>query len=216
MFGSSRFVHKVPSIALVLGSVLVFSMILAPATLPHGQVFGLDARANAMDYWSRWEDMDPFHMLSFTFGDFNCHQKVERTLIINGNQMPVCARDISIFIGLMYGAALLTRARVSDSPIDTLMDVLPERIARRTKGTMRPLLLLFLLGLMFVPTALDGGIQMLSSFPGSPIGYESTNITRIITGFPTGVALGIVGTVMVMTLISRRDEGDPPLIKLRR
>jgi uncharacterized membrane protein len=215
MLGTSRFVHKVPAMVLVTGTALVLSMILAPATLPNGSVVGLNARANAMDHWDRWGSMDPFHMAAYTFGDFNCHQRMERTLIINGNEMPVCARDISIFVGLMFGAAILARSRVTDSPIGTFMDLLPDGVRRKVKGKWRAVIVLFILGLLFVPTALDGGVQMLSAFPGSPLSYESTNAMRILTGFPMGIALGAVGTVMLMTLFSRRDDGETPLIRLR-
>lgn len=218
MMGTSKFVHRIPVIMVVLGSILVLVMVLAPATLPSGEVMGLDARANAMDYWPKWKEMDPFHMIAYTFGDFNCHQKEERSLIINGNQMPVCSRDIAIFVGLVLGSAILLRAKVDDSPVEILLDILPHRMNRGLKGAFRWLFAGLVLGSLFIPTALDGGIQMLSSMPFWPFGfsYESTNIMRIVTGLPMGIALGMISTMLMMTILSRRDDGERPLVTLRK
>ncbi|MDG6225078.1 MAG: DUF2085 domain-containing protein [Candidatus Thermoplasmatota archaeon] len=214
--GTSKFIHRVPIIMTGIGMVLVLVMVLAPATLPPGEVIGLDARANAMDYWPKWRDMGPFHLAAYTFGDFNCHQKEERTLIINGNQMPVCSRDIAIFVGIILGSALLLRAKADDSPFEIFLDIMPRRLNRSFKGPFRWLFPAFVLGLLFVPTALDGGIQMMSSMPFWPFGfdYESNNLMRILTGLPMGASLGIVSTMLIMTIFSRRDDGETPLMTL--
>jgi len=215
MFGSSRFSHRVPIIVAAIGMVLSLSMIVAPATLPAGEVIDLHGRANAPDYFGRWKGMDPFHWVAYAFGDINCHQYEERSLVINGNQMPVCARDVSIFIGLAYGGAIMLRTSASDSPTEIILDILPERLTGRIKGKGRFLLALFGIGLLFVPTALDGGIQMFTQTDIWPFGfeYESTNPTRILTGFPMGLALGIILTAFLMTLGSRRDDGTRSLLR---
>jgi len=216
MLGGSKFVHKVPMIVGAIGTVLVVSLFLAPATLPPGTVYGFDARANAMDHWDTWKDMDPFHAVVYTFGDINCHQKLDRTIVINGNQMPVCARDTSIFIGLIYGAAFLTRAIAYDSPSDVLFSVLPKGASDRLKGRSRTVTFLLFIGLLFVPTALDGGIQAISGTSLWPFGvsYESTNPMRVLTGFPMGFSLGLIVTCMLMTLVSRREDGEPALVTI--
>jgi uncharacterized membrane protein len=217
MLGSSRFVHRIPVIVMGCGLFLSLSMILAPATLPKGEVIGLHGRANAPDYFSRWKGMDPFHFVAYAFGDINCHQYEERSLIVHGNQMPVCARDVSIFIGLTYGALIMVRVRSNDSPSDVIMDLLPRSFTRRTKGKLKVLAVILMIGLLFVPTALDGGIQMMSQTSIWPFGftYESTNPTRILTGFPMGLALGIIITALLMTIGSRRDDGSGSLISWR-
>jgi len=217
MHGPSKYIHRAPLIIFAVDLILVVSFFVAPATLEPGTVIGLNGRANAMDYQDLWKDMDPFHFLIYTFGDFNCHQIQERTIIIHGNQMPVCARDVGIFIGVLFGAAVLARAVVDDSPAATFLSVMPRKFAnyplvRKRRGIVVTVLLL----LLIVPTALDGGVQMLSTMGLHPFGlsYESTNPTRLLTGFPMGMAAGMLMTMLIMTLVSRRDDGEPPLLPI--
>lgn len=213
---ASRYIHKVPIIVLALDLILVLSLFIAPATLEPHTVEGLDGRANMMDYTEEWRTMDPFHAAVYIFGDFNCHQKESRSIMVNENQMPLCARDVAIFIGILYGAMLLVRARADDSPQNVLLGFLPRKLRKKLNGAKGVIFVLFILGLLFVPTGLDGGIQMFSSAGFWPFGfeYESTNPMRIITGFPLGVSLGLVVTALVMTLFSRRDDGSEPLLPL--
>ncbi len=211
----SRILHKVPMILFGLVSLLVVLLFLAPATLDEGEVMGLDGGANMVDYWDRWSEMGPFHMVMYTFGDFNCHQKEERTIIVNGNQMPVCSRDVGIFLGMSFGSLMLVRARVDDSPMETGLSILPERLTKGRSKRIRAVIGVMGLGLLFLPTALDGGTQMISYMgllPGS-LSYESTNPTRLLTGFPTGMAIGLIYSSLLMALFSRRDDGSEPLIK---
>ena len=132
----SRYVHKAPMAVLLLDLILVLSLFIAPITLPRGEVIGLEGGANFMDYWDKWREMDPFHMVVYSFGDLNCHQMEDRSIIINGNQMPLCARDTAIFIGLLYGSLLMVRARAFDSPIETGVSVLPKRMSPAATSPM--------------------------------------------------------------------------------
>lgn len=68
--------------------------------------------------------------------------------------------------------------------------------------------------ILLTPTAIDGGIQALSTMGMMPFGisYESTNPTRILTGFPMGVGVGLILTTMMMALLSRREDGGENLI----
>ncbi|TFG67847.1 MAG: DUF2085 domain-containing protein, partial [Methanomassiliicoccus sp.] len=67
-----------------------------------------------------------------------CHQLADRSYFINGNQMPFCARDLGLFIGLAIGSGIVTFYRYKIHPI------------------------LVLIGL--VPLALDGGVQLLTDY----------------------------------------------------
>jgi uncharacterized membrane protein len=214
MLGESRYFHRIPLIILLLDLVLVTSLIAAPLTLESGTVKGLYGGANRIDYWDRWNDMDPFHMSVYLFGDFNCHQRESRTLIMNDNQMPVCARDTAIFLGILVGSALMFRAVADDSPLETFKSLFPRRIRKRMAGKYGVVAIVLVIGLLMLPTALDGGIQMISKFSFWPLGseYESTNPTRIVTGLPTGIAAALILNILLMSLFSRRDDGSEPLI----
>ena len=116
------------TVAAIAGGYLLLCFI-APAMMPEGSVPELSGRANAMDYategsWGNndhgedspvghdqsahggtfaWTELNPVWAFVYGFGDLNCHQKHERSWDINGNQMPVCTRDIGIFLGLFAG-----------------------------------------------------------------------------------------------------------------
>ncbi|MBN1390421.1 MAG: DUF2085 domain-containing protein [Candidatus Thermoplasmatota archaeon] len=217
MAGRSRYVHRTALLIFAGDLLLVLSLFIAPATLEPGTVINLEGRANAMDYQDIWNDLDPFHYLVYTFGDFNCHQIEQRSIIINGNQMPVCARDTGIFMGILFGSIILARAIADDSPATTMLSVFPKRF-RENKfvGRRRGIVSAVILVLLILPTGLDGGIQMLSTIGILPFGltYESTNPTRLLTGFSTGVAWGLLMTMLIMTLVSRRENGEPPLLPI--
>ncbi len=207
-------VHRVPLFIAFLDLMLVVSLFLAPLSQPTGTVTDLDANANWIDHSDRWSKMDAFPRLVYTFGDLNCHQIMDRTLIIKGNQMPVCTRDVSIFIGVIFGAILLTRAQAHDHPTMVFTSILPRKIRKGFLGRHPGILFASVIVLLLTPTALDGGIQALSTMSLLPFGlsYESTNPTRILTGFPMGMGVGLLVTSMVMSLFSRRDDGSDNLI----
>ena len=125
----TREVGVCKTVAAIAGGYLLLCFI-APAMMPEGSVPELSGRANAMDYategsWGNhdhgedssvghdqsahggtfaWTELNPLWAFVYGFGDLNCHQKHERSWEINGNQMPVCTRDIGIFLGLFAGA----------------------------------------------------------------------------------------------------------------
>ncbi|MDW5563650.1 MAG: DUF2085 domain-containing protein [Methanomassiliicoccus sp.] len=89
--------------ALMLFAVWLVLVFLAPFTLPAGSVTDLSGRANAIDNYDQVEKMNPLAAGVYLFGDINCHQLAERSFYLHGNQMPFCARDVGIFIGLVVG-----------------------------------------------------------------------------------------------------------------
>ena len=214
MIGTSKYFHRVPITIGLLDLILVSSLIIAPLTLEPGTVKGLYGGANRIDYWDQWKEMGPFHAAVYLFGDLNCHQIESRTLIINDNQMPVCARDTAIFMGILIGSALMFRAEADDSPLNVFRSLFSRRIRKRIEGKMGVVALIAVIILLMAPTALDGGIQMFSKLSMWPFSfeYESTNLTRILTGLPTGIAAGMIINMLLMSLFSRRDDGSEPLI----
>jgi uncharacterized membrane protein len=202
-------------IGLSLGYLL--ASFLVPALLPTGSVPELSGRANALDYvwkdaswgdWGNeprsenasmghdqsqhggkfaWSELDVFSAFVYGFGDLNCHQKYERSWVINGNQMPVCTRDIGILIGIFIGGLIFRKHGLNRWTIrDSIISVLPDEKVEPFYFNDRRFLLAFGgIALLLLPTALDGGIQAIS-------GYESTNLKRLITGFPMGVGIGLL------------------------
>ncbi len=190
---------------------------LVPALLPPNTVPELSGRANALDYvwkdsswgdWGNephredgemghdqsehggkfaWSELDLFSAFIYGFGDLNCHQKYERSWFINDNQMPVCTRDIGIFAGIALGAYLFRRRGLNRWTVrDTIISVLPDERVEGVYWNDRRFLLAFGgIALLLLPTAIDGGLQAITS-------YESTNIKRLVTGFPMGIGLGIL------------------------
>lgn len=192
------------------------SFFLAPLLLPSDSVPDLGARANAFDYATEdgsfskgntpsslthvhedgtlhlhepfaWSELDPYTGFIYMFGDLNCHNKHERSLEINGNQMPVCTRDIGIFFGLAIGGLVFSRYGYNRWTIkDTCLSLLPdswlEKIYRenhRTKAWIG------MGALLCVPLLIDGFTQLLT-------GYESNNVTRPLTGAPFGLGIAIL------------------------
>ena len=188
----------------------LISMFLVPFLMDSDSVPELSGRANMMDYSSEdswgnndhgehaemghnqsqhgtfaWSDLNPYYAFVYAFGDFNCHQKHERSWTINGNQMPVCARDVGIFLGLALGGWWFSRRGLNRWTIrDTFLTLFPDSSTTPLYKKDKRLLAMFGLGILFcLPVILDGGIQAVTS-------YESINSVRISTGIPFGFILG--------------------------
>nr|ANV79551.1 hypothetical protein [uncultured Candidatus Thalassoarchaea sp.] len=179
------------------------SFFLSPTLLPSGTVPELEARANALDYMSEdgkyssgnhgedekfaWTNLDPYSAFIYAFGDFNCHMKHERSWEINGNQMPVCTRDVGMFFGIAVGGLIFSRRGYNRWTVkDTCLSLFPdnwlEGIYRKNYRTYAWLIT----GTIFcLPLIFDGFTQLLTS-------YESNNLTRPLTGIAFGIGFGIL------------------------
>ena len=185
---------------------------LAPLSLPSNSVPELSGRANAIDYafehsWGNngheeggsvghdqslhggkfaWSELNPVWALAYGFGDINCHQKHERSWEINGNQMPVCARDIGIFSGFSLGCLFfLLRGFNRWTVRDTFLSVFnDERLIEVYENDRRMMAMLLIMGIGLIPMGIDGSTQLLLN------SYESNNLLRIITGLGSGFVGG--------------------------
>ncbi len=122
----------------VLLTVALLSVLLSPLTLPEGSVSKLDGSIGLVDNWEELQDMPWPQRMVYLIGDINCHQQAERSYVLNGNQLPVCARDLGLLAGLVVGMGAYMIVR------------------RPVKW--------FWLALFLVPMALDGGLQAVSSY----------------------------------------------------
>jgi len=90
-----------------------------------------------------------------------CHGRIERSLLLFGVPMPICARCTGIYLGLLAGIALFK-----------LIPILRERVMRRVAV------------LALIPLGIDGVTQLLGL-------RESVNPLRIATGVIAGLAFGL-------------------------
>ena len=145
----------------------VVSIFLAPATIAPGTFSFTVGRANVVDHWDLYST-DAFNWYAkvvYVLGDAECHQLWYRSLWINGNQMPVDARDTSLYIYGLFGLfwAMMTPASVSVSRgIANAFPGWARRWAERV-GAVPFTALLLVVGLL--PVALDGLTQLFSPQP---------------------------------------------------
>jgi uncharacterized membrane protein len=150
----------------ILYMIWVFLLFLAPVVLPSGSVSDLSGVVGSSDNAAVINDLPfPWNAV-YTFGDLFCHQKAERSLFLNGNEMPFCTRCTAIWLGLAFGLGFMVLYTIE------------------LNGK-------FFVAIIFslVPLGIDG-IGQLFGF------WESTNLVRMLTGLPAGmicgVALGII------------------------
>ena len=79
--------------------------------------------------------------------------------------MPVCVRDIGIFLGIAIGGFLFSRKGFNRWTIrDTFLSLLPDRSLEPIyKKDKRMFAMLVIAGIAAIPMAIDGFTQMLTS-----------------------------------------------------
>jgi uncharacterized membrane protein len=100
-----------------------------------------------------------------------CHRIPERSFLINGAPMPLCARCTGIYLGVMISCLIAIasgRTRVSRLP--------PPSVA-------------IVLGLFVVIMGIDGVNSYIHLFPGGTGVYEPHNWLRLVTGMYCGVTI---------------------------
>jgi uncharacterized membrane protein len=100
-----------------------------------------------------------------------CHRIPERSFVLAGRQLPLCARCTGTFLGVVLGIvylAILRRGRAAQPPPPLVLAVLVTWIGA---------------------WAFDGLNSYLTLFPGAPYLYEPKNWLRMTTGLLQGLAL---------------------------
>ena len=138
-------------------------ILTSPLMLEGGETGDLSGRVGIYDNKEVIQDMNPINKMVYYLGDLNCHQLSDRSYEYNENQMPFCARDVGIFVGLALGFIFA--------------------IGRKIELTL-PLVILSL-----VPIGLDGTIQLFTDYESTNI---KRIVTGMIAGFVTGIALKII------------------------
>ena len=177
-------VNRLPLAFLLAVLLFTLAVFTAPYALQPGTIGDIDGRAWHVDHGGRWQEMPVLPRLAYTAGDVVCHQKQERSYILHGNQMPVCARDVGILLGLAGGFALAVAATPAATFRDTFRSMLPFARSRAAVFTL-------LTGLL-APLPVDGFLQLLT-------GYESVNVLRTATGFLFGLGLALLASLFLVS-----------------
>ncbi len=137
-------------VAAAIFGVWLLLVLLSPFLVEYGSINNLSGSVFSLDNLNEFSDFNPVARIVYILGDVNCHQIEERSFFLNENQMPFCARDTGIFIGLFSG---------------TLIALL---IAIRIK--------LHLLFLGILPLIIDGSFQELTGYASTNVMRVATGI----------------------------------------
>jgi uncharacterized membrane protein len=186
--------NKTLIIILAISLFWTISIFVAPLTISTNTINDLDGYANQVDYGEQWDKLPPYQRAIYYFGDFNCHQKSNRSFSLNGNQLPVDARLTSIFSFINIGIFITLFIKPSESVRDSVFNIFPRRIRGFIDKYLNRTLFVFIFFIIcLLPVVFDGFYQLLTS-------YESTNLIRVLTGISTGWILGLLIGVTAISL----------------
>jgi uncharacterized membrane protein len=117
--------YKAKRAILIFFCAWLVVVLAAPFALTPGSIADLSGRAGSVDNSEIIDRMNPFSAAVYLIGDANCHQLSERSFYLNGNQMPFCARDVGIFLGLVAGMVIVLLAAPRFSWIALILLALP-------------------------------------------------------------------------------------------
>jgi len=174
---------SIPILAIfVISAVWAALTLTAPLMVPADTLVDLSGVVGGHENENEFDDLSLVPHVVYWLGDAECHQLANRSFFLNGNQMPFCARDVGIFVGLAAGFGVVSFVRCRIHPLVAIAGL--------------------------VPIAIDGGLQVATS-------YESNNILRVVTGLLAGVVMSllIAHFLFVLQEDSRRKrdarEGKP-------
>lgn len=164
---------------------------ISPHLASEGSLTDLDGRSNVIDNHEEFEGLGSTPRVVYSAGDILCHQKDSRSPEMNGNQLPFCTRCAAIYTAIPIGLLLTLFIPNSLDSRSYITSVLPKRYQPRLRKKIGPELGAFVVIFIFLlPTAIDGTLQLLTS-------YESISLLRILTGFPMGIIAGVLlGSIM--------------------
>jgi len=122
-------------------------------------------------------------------GSSVCHQLPTHSFILNGVQFPLCARCTGLYLGALVG---LVYAFLSGK-----------------KGGIPKTPYLILLGAIFVIWAADGMNSLISAILNRPFLWETTNLTRLITGYGMGLVMATALSTLFNATIWEDYEKKP-------
>ncbi len=145
---------KVTSAAVLLmfAITLVWAtlVVVAPMLVPAGTLTDLSGRVGIHDNDVLFDELSSVPHAVYWIGDAECHQLANRSLFINDNQMPFCARDVGLFVGLAAASGVATFVRYKINPLFVLAGL--------------------------VPIGVDGGLQMVTEYESNNLLRVATGL----------------------------------------
>lgn len=179
---------------LLLNLIWVASLFLAPFTVPPRSFYEVDTGgANVLDFGSIWGTFPPYAQFVYTFGDIQCHQMFTRSFALNGNQMPIDARMTSMYVFATFGLIAAMFAAPAPTPGAVIVNGLPASVRRWFSRFRTEHVAALVITIGILPVAIDGFAQLLTP-------YESTNLTRVLTGIPCGFVGGLLIGAMLVSI----------------
>ncbi|MGQ9586946.1 MAG: DUF2085 domain-containing protein [Thermoplasmata archaeon] len=134
----------------IITSLWAALVISAPLLVPSGTLTDLSGFVGSHENDEKIADLAPLPKAIYWVGDGECHQIANRSYFLNGNQMPFCARDLGLFLGLAIGFGFLTFYRYKLHPFVALVG--------------------------FVPLGIDGGAQLLTDYESTNMLRMATGV----------------------------------------
>lgn len=136
------------------------------------------------------------YLLIYDIGKLICHQNSQRSLEINGNQMPICLRCLGILLGvncsLILSIVICTNIQLPQHLIANSVNSFSSVVHLKK----REISAIVIFGLsLTLPMIFDGLLQIFTS-------YESSSTMRLATGFLFGVAEGLVLVGLVVSVFA--------------
>ena len=154
--------------------IWILLQILSPALSQSNTIDNLSGITGIKDNELMTDDF-PFPInVVYSAGDYLCHQKSERSIYINGNQMPFCSRCTAIWLGIVIGLGIMIFYSIELN---------------------NKFLIAVFLGIL--PLGIDGVGQLIGL-------WESTNIIRFLTGSITGIVCGLAIGIIIDEIVKPR------------
>jgi uncharacterized membrane protein len=127
----------------------------------------------------------------FSIGSSLCHQIPSHSFVLDGIQFPLCARCTGLYlgslIGLIYAAISGKKAGIPKTPY------------------------LILMVSIFIIWGADGVNSLISGFLARPFLYQTTNLTRLVTGYGMGLVMSTALSTLFNATMWEKNDGTPIL-----
>ncbi|OGS41481.1 MAG: hypothetical protein A3K67_04095 [Euryarchaeota archaeon RBG_16_62_10] len=100
-------------------------VISSPLIVPNGTLTDLSGVVGGHENDDQFAPLSSVPRAVYWLGDAECHQLANRSYFLNDNQMPFCARDLGIFVGLAAGFGLMAFFRYKVHPVILLAGLVP-------------------------------------------------------------------------------------------